>query len=116
MGFFVLDFCVGRKEVMKSPKNNDNSNINDDIAVALGYDAKSMTAPSVLAAGKGHVAHKIIDTARQNNIPVEQDPMLAEALNQLEIGQEIPAELYKVVAEILVFIMETNRNYISSQK
>ncbi|HWI54470.1 MAG TPA: EscU/YscU/HrcU family type III secretion system export apparatus switch protein [Desulfobacteria bacterium] len=101
---------------MVQQRNDDKSNVQKDIAVALGYDAKSMTAPKVLAAAKGHVAHKIIEKARQNNIPVERDPMLAEALNQLEIGQEIPAELYKVVAEILVFIMETNRRYTSSQK
>jgi len=52
-----------------------------------------------------------LDTAREYNIPVEKDPILAEALGQLDVGEEIPPELYKVVAEILAFIMETDRNY-----
>lgn len=83
----------------------------ESIAVALEYDSKILNAPRILAAGRGYLVEKILQTAREYNIPVEKDPVLAEALGQLDVGQEIPPELYKVVAEILVFIMETDRNY-----
>ena len=78
-------------------------------AVALGYDSEIMKAPHVLAAGRGYLAEKIIETAREHSIPVEKDPVLAEALAQLDPGDEIPYELYSVVAEVLVFIMETDK-------
>jgi len=78
-------------------------------AVALGFDQEKMNAPQVVAAGRGYVAERILDIAREYHIPVKQDPVLAEALGQLDLGQEIPSELYRVVAEILVFIMETDR-------
>lgn len=81
------------------------------IAVALQYDSKTMKVPRVLAKGAGHLVEKILQTARDYNIPIEKDPVLAEALGQLEMGQEIPPELYKVVAEILAFIIETDRGY-----
>ncbi len=80
-------------------------------AVALGYDRDTMSAPQVLASGRGYIAERIIEIAREYNIPVEKDPVLAEALGQLDMGQEIPPELYRVVAEILAFIMETDRHY-----
>lgn len=79
------------------------------VAVALGYDKNKMGAPQVLATGKGLIAERILEVAREYNIPVEKDPVLAEALGQLDLGREIPPELYKVVAEVLVFIMETDR-------
>lgn len=88
---------------VKEPKKKD-------MAIALGYDIDKMGAPQVMATGKGYIAGKIIEIAREYNIPVEKDPVLAEALSQLDLGQEIPPELYKVVAEILVFIMETDRS------
>ncbi|PKM40258.1 MAG: hypothetical protein CVV03_12440 [Firmicutes bacterium HGW-Firmicutes-8] len=88
---------------VKEPKKKD-------VAIALGYDTDKMGTPQVMATGKGYIAGKIIEIAREYNIPVEKDPILAEALSQLDLGQEIPPELYKVVAEILVFIMETDRS------
>jgi len=72
-------------------------------AVALSYEPEDK-APKILAAGKGYVAEKILDTARQENIPVHKDEALAGTLSRLEIGDYIPKELYGVVAEILVFV------------
>lgn len=80
-------------------------------AVALGYDRQSMQAPRILATGKGRVAEKMLEKAQEHKIPVQRDPVLAEALGQLDLGQEIPPELYKVVAEVLAFIMQTDRQY-----
>lgn len=72
-------------------------------AVALSYDVGD-TAPKILATGKGYVAEKMIEVAKQENIPLHQDAKLAQTLSKLEIGDYIPKELYGVVAEILVFV------------
>ncbi len=84
----------------------------DVMAIALGYEQDRMKAPQVIATGKGYLAARIIEIAKEYKIPVEKDPVLAEALSQLELGQEIPPELYQAVAEILVFIMQTDRQYM----
>ncbi len=72
-------------------------------AVALSYDVGD-TAPKILATGKGYVAEKMIEVAKQENVPLHQDAKLANTLSKLEIGDYIPKELYGVVAEILVFV------------
>ncbi len=73
-------------------------------AVALGYDPNEDGAPKVIASGKGALAEKIIEQARDNKIPVHEDDKLADTLSRLEIGEMIPPELYEVVAEVLVFV------------
>lgn len=73
-------------------------------AVALAYDPNEDGAPKVIASGKGALAEKIIEQAKDNDIPVHQDDKLADTLSKLEIGEMIPPELYEVVAEILVFV------------
>lgn len=72
-------------------------------AVALAYDPLE-DAPKVIASGKGALAEKIIDKAKESNVAVHQDDKLAQTLSKLEIGEMIPPELYEVVAEILVFV------------
>ncbi len=78
-------------------------------AVALKYESKSDNAPKVIAKGKGKVAEKIIDIAKKHNIFIHDDPDLIEALSQLDIHEEIPTELYAVVAELLAFIYALNK-------
>ena len=73
-------------------------------AVALSYDPNEDGAPRVIASGKGVLADKIIEKAKENDIPVHEDDKLADTLSKLEIGEMIPPELYEVVAEILVFV------------
>ncbi len=77
-------------------------------AIALSYD-KDDSAPKVIATGKGYVADKILETAKENNVPVHQDAKLAESLSDLNIGDSIPPELYGVVAEILVFVGDMDK-------
>ena len=72
-------------------------------AIALSYEAGE-EAPKVIATGKGYVAEKILEKARENNIPIHKDEKVADALADLELGEYIPRELYEVVAEILVFV------------
>jgi flagellar biosynthesis protein len=73
------------------------------LAVALHYDRKG--APTVIAKGKGTLGAKIIEVAKANNIPIEENEVLAGALSRVEIGDEIPNELYKAVAEVLIFVL-----------
>lgn len=72
-------------------------------AIALSYDP-SEEAPRVIASGKGALAERIIERAKEADVPVHRDDKLADTLSRLEIGDMIPPELYEVVAEILVFV------------
>jgi flagellar biosynthesis protein len=77
-------------------------------AIAIEYDPGDM-APKVIATGKGALADKIIEKARESDVPLHQDSKLANTLSKLEIGDYIPPELYEVVAEILVFVDEMEK-------
>jgi len=70
-------------------------------AVALSYDPEE-DAPKVIASGRGALAERIIERAKEANVAVHRDDKLADTLSRLEIGDMIPPELYEVVAEILV--------------
>lgn len=72
-------------------------------AIALEYDP-SENAPKVIASGRGVLAERIIEKAKESDVPVHRDDKLADTLSRLEIGDMIPPELYEVVAEILVFV------------
>jgi len=73
------------------------------LAVALHYEQPG--TPRVVAKGQGEIGQKIIETAREHGVPIEENASLAGALSEVEIGDEIPVELYKAVAEVLIFIM-----------
>ena len=77
-------------------------------AVALRYDHLKDPAPRVVAKGKGRVAEKIIEIARQHQVPIHEDPDLVEVLSKVELEQVIPTELYQAVAEILAFLYRLN--------
>ncbi len=80
-----------------------------DKAVALKYERGKDTAPKVAAKGAGAVAEKILAIAKAHNIPIQKDKTLLDALYKLDINEEIPEELYRVVAEILAFVYRMNR-------
>ena len=82
------------------------------LAVALRYNEDHEAAPRVLAKGAGGVAQKILDIAREQNIPVRDDPDLVEALAKLDVGSLIPTELYPAVAEVLAFVYRQNQRYV----
>ena len=77
------------------------------LAVALHYDRTG--APRVVAKGKGAIGEKIIEVAKEHDIPIEENEVLAGALSNVELGDEIPAELYKAVAEVLVFVLRLTK-------
>lgn len=80
-------------------------------AVSLKYSPTKDRAPKVTAKGWGVVAEKILEVARKHNIPIKEDPDLVHILAKLDIDKEIPASLYKVVAEILAFVYSVNKKY-----
>ena len=78
------------------------------VAVALGYRPGALRAPEVLARGWGLLAEHILEVAREHGVPVHQDADLAEVLARLDVGSQIPEELYEAVAEVLGFIYRMN--------
>lgn len=92
-------------------KRNQNEQLNKDkqkVSVALEY-VPGEEAPKIIASGKGILAEKIIERAKEANVPVYEDSKLANTLAKLEIGDMIPPELYHVVAEILVFVDDMDK-------
>ena len=85
--------------------------MNDDVdmAIAIQYDKEKDVAPRVVAKGLRLKAEKIREIARQFNIPLMKNVTLANALYRVDVGQEVPEELYDAVAEILNFIYELQR-------
>jgi len=70
-------------------------------AIALQYDGEN--APTVTASGEGAIAEEILRIAREHNIPLKEDALLAELLSDLNLGEEIPPMLYRVIAEVIAY-------------
>jgi flagellar biosynthesis protein len=83
-------------------------------AVALRYETRRGRAPQVVAKGSGWIARKIIEKAKAHGIPFREDPLLVEALIGLDLYQEIPEELYQVIAEIYAFLYQVRDEAFSS--
>ena len=77
--------------------------VRNQLAVALHYDRSG--APRVIAKGRGSIGNRIIEVAKAHDIPIEQNEVLAGALSNVELGDEIPAELYKAIAEVLIYVL-----------
>jgi flagellar biosynthesis protein len=80
-------------------------------AVALKYQTETDAAPKVTAKGEGLVAERIIQLARENQVPIKEDPDLVQILSQVDINKEIPPSVYKIVAELLAFVYKLNSKY-----
>lgn len=86
-----------------------DSNAKREQAVAVKYDNKKMAAPTVVAKGEGFIARKIIERAVEADVPIVEDAALVSALISLELGEEIPAELYEVVARVLAWVYKLDK-------
>ena len=76
------------------------------LAVALKYEGAHMAAPKVVAKGAGHIAERIRQVAAEHGVPIIENKPLAQSLHKLvELGKEIPSELYQAVAEILAMLL-----------
>ncbi|MCP4407171.1 MAG: type III secretion protein [Gammaproteobacteria bacterium] len=81
---------------------NHRSKGDRETAVALHYDGKG--APTITAKGKGAVAERILEIAREHDIPIDEDPALVTLLSEIPLGDEIPQVLYVAVAEVLAYV------------
>ena len=81
-------------------------------AVALSYAENKNRAPIIVASGMGYVAEKMVEIARESGVPVYEDNSLATMLTQLELGAEIPTELYQAIIDIYVYFLQ----YVPGEK
>ncbi len=82
-----------------------------DLAVALQYDGTG--APKVTATGKGVIAEQIIALAKEHDVPLYEEPELVQLLSAVELGSEVPENLYIAVAEIIAFAYQLSGKQIS---
>ena len=100
------------REIMNSaaPSNVKKADVvvrnPEHIAVGLKYDEEDGGAPEIVAKGQGVWAEKVLEAAKHYGVPIVRNVPLAQALNKLDVGEEIPEELYEAVAEVLNFIYE----------
>jgi flagellar biosynthesis protein len=80
-------------------------------AVAILYDSQNTSSPKVVATGKGEVARRIIETAKNAGVHIQEDANLVELLSKIDLGDEIPTELYQTVAEVLAFVYKVNDKF-----
>ena len=78
-------------------------------AVALAYEQNKQRAPKVIAKGEGFIAEKIIEKAKEFDIPLFQSKALVDSLINLELDEEIPPALYKAVVEVFIWLYETEK-------
>lgn len=78
-------------------------------AAALKYDASKDSAPRVTAKGEGKTAQKILEIAKENDIPIKQDENLIELLSNVELDHEVPSEMYKAIAEVFSYIYKQTK-------
>lgn len=86
---------------MSQYKNNSSSRK----AVALKYNPNKSSAPVVIASGCGHIANKVVEIAEESGIPVYKDDSLAVMLSQLDVGSEIPEELFSSIVDIYIYFL-----------
>ncbi len=86
------------------------NNQNKKHAVALKYDVEKNKAPIVIAGGSGYVAQKVVEIAEDSGVPVYKDDSLSILLSQLDVGSEIPEELFKAIVDIYVYFLDFKPN------
>ena len=106
-----------RKQMMKEVPTATAVIVNPThFAVAIRYHLDSMAAPMVVAKGKNYLALRIKQKAIDNHVPIIENPLLAQALyKSVDVGQEIPAHLYRAVAEILAYIFKLMNGKLPGQ-
>ncbi len=81
-------------------------------AVALSYDENKNSAPVIVASGMGYLAERMVEVARESGVPIYEDNSLATMLTQLELGSEIPVELYQAIIDIYIYFL----SYVPGKK
>lgn len=91
-------------------KKNNRKN-NRKKAVAVSYDSSKASAPKIVAKGEGKLAQRIVEEAMEHDVPLYEDPSLAEALSYLGLGDEVPENLYELVAKVLAFVYQLDEKW-----
>ncbi|MDR5587962.1 MULTISPECIES: EscU/YscU/HrcU family type III secretion system export apparatus switch protein [Clostridium] len=78
-------------------------------AAALKYELNNTEAPIIAASGMGHIADKIIEKAQENEVPIVYNKELANLLCNVDVGDEIPTELYEAVAHVIAFVTDIDK-------
>ncbi|HKQ46538.1 MAG TPA: flagellar biosynthesis protein FlhB [Phycisphaerae bacterium] len=103
-----MQFAAAMQRIRKNVPTADVVVTNPtELAIAIKYDAESMRAPTVVAKGRDFLAQKIREIAIQHGVPIIEKKPLAQALYKtVEVGQEVPEQFYKAIAEILAYVYE----------
>jgi flagellar biosynthesis protein len=100
--------------IYKSFGNPSKKSGNQIRAVAIHYEEGKDATPQIVAQGKGNLASKIIELAKTNRIPLQEDPLLVENLLDMDLGDNIPPQLYLAIADILLMISEMENSFQES--
>ena len=80
-------------------------------AIALSYNPRETSGPTIKAKGKGKIAENILEQAIAHDVPVYEDPNLVQLLGQLDVNESIPEDLYQAVAEVFAFIYRLDQEH-----
>ena len=89
----------------------DENEIIGKMAAAISYNQEHDDAPVLAAFGQGYMAEKIVAVARESGVHVVEDPDTAAMFSKISVGDEIPPDMYEVVARVLIFVSEIDRRY-----
>ncbi len=92
-------------------KNNSDKPAKRKKAVALRFDQQKDPSPKIIGKGIGLLADKILELAKEHDIPIHEDSDLVEVLSKLNVNDEIPESTFVIVAEILAFVYRTNQKF-----
>ncbi|EDL63914.1 EscU/YscU/HrcU family type III secretion system export apparatus switch protein [Bacillus sp. SG-1] len=97
--------------ISKYYNHKNRRNMNGPTAAVIRYEESEGKAPKVIAQGTGHLATKIMELAKEHNITMQEDSSLVQSLLDIDLGENVPPQLYSVIAEILLFIEEMENQY-----
>jgi flagellar biosynthesis protein len=92
-------------KLVKGDKNDEAKPDRNLKVTALRYDPEKNASPVIVAAGSGFVAQNILNVAEQNGIPIYHDDSAATLLSKLQMGQEIPPELFQIVVNVYISLL-----------
>lgn len=94
---------------MKDESEQPSTSTSMKKAVALKYTPGESLAPVVVAKGSGRIAETILAKAQEHGVPVQEDAALVEVLSKLDLDEQIPGELYQLVAEVLTYVYRMDK-------
>lgn len=100
---------IQKRKLYRRKDDLSEQDVDKKRAIALKYDVKKDRAPKIIASGRGRIAEDILKLAEEHEIPFYEDKTLTELLAKLHFDEEIPGDLYPVVAEVLAFVYQLDQ-------